>query len=169
VHNDPRSSATVADLRAQQALNLRITQGLRTTWEGYQQIAALRNAVKAAVPSSAPSEVTTAVSAFEAALDSVAGNSEGRGFRRGRGAATPTFVAVSGALVNQLNAQDNADLAPTPSMLAGYTSTCVDLKSVITAWKGVTTRDLATLNAVLARNGIHEVTSLTSTVTPSAC
>jgi hypothetical protein len=169
VHNDPRSSATVADLRAQQALNLRITQGLRTTWEGYQQIAALRNAVKAAVPSSAPSEVTTAVSAFEAALDSVAGNSEGRGFRRGRGAATPTFVAVSGALVNQLNAQDNADLAPTPSTLAGYTSTCVDLKSVITAWKGVTTRDLATLNAVLARNGIHEVTSLTSTVTPSAC
>jgi len=169
VHNDPRSSATPADLRAQQALMLKLAQGLRTSWDGYQQVAALRNAVKAAAPSSAPSEVTAAVSAFDAALDSVAGNSEGRGFRRGRGAAAPTFVGVNGAFVNQLNAQDNGDMAPTPGMLAGYTSTCVDLKSVITAWKNVMTRDLTALNAVLARNGIRQVAAPTASIAPPAC
>src|SRR5205085_9022626 len=116
--------------------------GLYATWDGYQQVTALRNALKAAVPSSAPAEVTSAVSTFEAKLDSVAGNPESRGLFR-RGATAPaTFVGVSGELVGQLNAQDNGDLAPTPGMLAAYTNACVDLKSVVTAWRNVSTRDL---------------------------
>jgi hypothetical protein len=77
---------------------------------------------------------------------------------------------VSGELVGQLNAQDNGDLAPTPGMLAAYTKACIDLKSVATAWKNLGTRDLSALNAVLTRNGIHEVASPpTSMQTAPSC
>jgi hypothetical protein len=169
VHNDPRSPATIADLRAQHELLAKIDAGLRASWDGYQQVTALRAAVKTAVPPSEAPEVAAAVATFDAKLDSVAGNPNGRGFfRRGREAA-PTFVGVSGELVNQLNAQDNGDLAPTPAMLAAYTKACIDLKSVVTAWRGLATRDLAALNTVLARNGIHEVAPPTSTSTPPTC
>ena len=170
VHNDPRSPATAADLRAQQALELKLTQGLRETWSAYQQVAAVRSAVKAAVPAGANAEVTAAVASFESALDSVGGNpGGGRGFgRRGRPQG-PTFVSVSGELVNQLNAQDNGDLAPTPAMLAAYASACTDLKTAVVAWRAVITRDLAALNAVLARNGGRQVGAPETPVAAPSC
>jgi hypothetical protein len=169
VHNDPRSPATAADLRAQHELLAKLDAGLRATWDGYQQVAALRAAVKAAVPQSAPAEVAAAVATFDTKLDSVAGNPDGRGFfRRGREVA-PNFVGVNGELVSQLNAQDNGDLAPTPGMLAAYTKACIDLKSAVTASKSIATHDLPALNAVLARNGIHEIAAPTSASAPPAC
>ncbi|HEY2374732.1 MAG TPA: hypothetical protein VGH98_02045 [Gemmatimonadaceae bacterium] len=158
VHNDPRSPATAADVRAQHVLLQKIDDGLHETWNGYQQVAALRAALKSDVPASAPAEVAAAVSAFDAKLDSVGGNPEGRGFfRRGGRPAAASFVSVSGELVGQLNAQDNGDLAPTPGMLAAFSNACIDLKSADASWQNVTTRDLAALNAVLSKNGIREV------------
>ena len=158
VHNDPRSPATPADVRAQHVLLQKLDDGLHATWNGYQQVSALRAAVKSAVPGSAPAEVSTAATAFETKLDSVAGNPEGRGFfRRGGREAAPSFVSVSGEMVGQLNAQDNGDQAPTPGMLAAYTNACTDLKTVESAWKTVTTRDLVAFNAVLSKNGIQQV------------
>jgi photosystem II stability/assembly factor-like uncharacterized protein len=169
VHNDPRSPATAADLHAQHELLTKLDAGLRAAWNGYQQVAALRAAMKTAVPASAAPEVAAAFATLDAKLDSVAGNPDGRGFfRRGR-EAPPSFVGVSGELVNQLNAQDNGDLAPTPAMLAAYTKACIDLRSVITASKSLGAGDLVALNAVLARNGIHEVPAPTAVVTPPTC
>ena len=104
VHNDPRSPATLADVRAQHALLLRLDEGLRATWYNYQQVAALREAVKAATPANAPAEVSAAIAAFDAKLDSVAGNPEGRGFRRGGRQAPPSFVSISGELVGRTRA-----------------------------------------------------------------
>jgi hypothetical protein len=170
VRNDPRSPATLADVRAQHVLLQKLDDGMHATWDGYQEVAALRAAVKAAVASSAPAVVSAAVSAFDAKLDSVGGNPRGRGFfRRGGREAAPSFVSVSVELAGQLNAQDNGDLAPTPSMLASYTSACVDLKAVLAAWKTVTTRDLATLNTALARNGIREVPASAKSAAVPTC
>src|SRR5207245_4805367 len=42
VVNDPRSPATVADVRAQYALQTKIVAGMRLSWDGYQQVAAMR-------------------------------------------------------------------------------------------------------------------------------
>jgi hypothetical protein len=170
VHNDPRSPATLADVRAQHVLLQRLDDGLHATWAGYQQVAALRAAVKSAVPVNATAEVSAAVTAFGTKLDSVAGNPEGRGFfRRGGREAAPSFVSVSGEMVGQLNAQDNADLAPTPGMLASYTNACVDLKTVENAWKNATTRDLAALNALLSKNGFQQIQAPASSVAAPTC
>jgi photosystem II stability/assembly factor-like uncharacterized protein len=170
VHNDPRSPATLADVRAQHVLLQKLDGGLHATWAGYQQVAALRAAVKSAIPANAPADVSAAVAAFDSQLDSVAGNPEGRGFfRRGGRTAAATFVSVSGEMVGQLNAQDNGDLAPTPGMLASYTNACVDLKTVESAWKNATTRDLAALNAVLSKNGIQQIQAPVSSLAAPTC
>jgi hypothetical protein len=170
VHNDPRSPATLADVRAQAALLQKLDEGLHATWNGYQQVVALRAAVKSAVPASAPAEVSAAVAAFDTKLDSIAGNPQGRGFfRRGGREAAPSFVSVSGEMVGQLNAQDNGDLAPTPGMLAAYGNACKDLTTVESAWKNVTARDLAALNAALSKSGIREIQAPASSSAVPAC
>ena len=92
-----------------------------------------------------------------------------RGFgRRGRPQG-PTFVSVSSELVNQLNAQDNGDLAPTPAMLAAYTGACTDLKTAVAAWKNVITHDLSALSAVLARDGGRPVAAPEVSIAVPSC
>jgi len=155
VRNDPRSPATVADIQAQSALLVRLSEGLRSSWDAYQRAMALRAALRAAAPANTPSEVTSAIASFDAKLDSVAGNPNGRGgFRRGQ-PAPPTFFGVNNELASQLNAQDNGDMAPTTGMLAAYASACNDLRTVNTAWQRLTSTDLGALNTVLTRNRLR--------------
>ena len=169
VHNDPRSMATAADLRAQHALLMKLDRGLRLTWDGYQQATALRAAANAALTSSASAEVTGAVTAFTAQLDSIAGSLQPRGgFRRSRDS-RPSFVSISGEFVGQLNAQDNADFAPTAGMRAAYANACADLGSTAAALKSASTRELPALNALLARNGIRQVTAPAAIIMAPPC
>jgi hypothetical protein len=110
LRNDPRSPATPAALAAQLALQLRIVAALRAAWEGYQRVKALG-----------------------AAADSVPGAEGGRA--AGGSAAARTFRSIGNTLASQLNAQDNADLAPTPAMAAAFASVCRDLAAVRAAWE----------------------------------
>jgi hypothetical protein len=66
-------------------------------------------------------------------------------------------VDVSVALVSQLKAQDYADQAPTPAMLAGWTKTCAQLATAARNWQRITQRDLSAFNAVLGRSQITTV------------
>jgi photosystem II stability/assembly factor-like uncharacterized protein len=169
VHNDPRSTASLADLRAQHELLMKLQADMRTTWEGYQQASALREAVRAAAGPSATGDLGAAVSTFETNLDSIAGNPRGQGgFRRGREAA-PNFVGLNGELVGQLDAQDNADMAPTPAMLAAYHNVCTDLQSAVSRWRTATGSGLNALNAALSRGGRPPVAAPKSALTAPSC
>ena len=147
VRNDPRSPATAAALQAQHALMTRLHEAIDATWDGQQRADALRAAIDRAA-SGAPAEVTTAAAQLRTALDAVAGAEP---------AGSPTIRRVSGALVRQLTAQDNADHAPTAPMIAAYAAACQDLTSVQTKWEGIAGRELAMFNAVLTRHGISPV------------
>ena len=170
VHNDPRSMGTLADVRAQHALLTKLDEGLRLTWDGHQQAVALRNAVNSAVSSSAPADVKSAAEALVAKLDTIAGTTRGRGgFRRGGRDGVPSFVSTSGELVGQLNAQDNADFAPTTGMLAAYANACKDLGTAATAFRAAVTTDLPALNGLLAKNGLSQVKAPAALVTAPHC
>jgi len=161
VVNDPRSPGTPAAIASQHALQMRIVAGMRETWEGSQQAAALRTALAADTGASVAADVVAAAKALESRIDSVAGNpAGGRGafFRRGGPTPPPTFVAVNGNLGRQLNAQDNADIAPTPAMLADFTASCLDLKAAATHWRAVRSQGLGEFNAVLAKHGMTPAT-----------
>jgi len=159
IRNDPRSPATAAALRAQNSLLMRLYHGLTDAWSGYHALAGVRAEADKAAGASAPADVADAVKAFDAKVDSVAGNPEGgRGFRFGRGAPpAPNYVRVNGTLVQRLEAQDNGDMAPTASSLAGTDSVCKDLATVDAAARRLTTTDLAALDAVFGRHSLSEV------------
>ena len=150
---------------------MKMTRAMQATWDAYQQARALREAANRSASPNAGTDVTAALGSFTAALDSVTGDPKGRrGFRpRGRGTVAPTFVSVNGALVGQVQAQDNGDLAPTTAILAGWTKTCGDLRTVETSWQRVSTRDLAALNAVLARSHATPVASPSKTIALPEC
>jgi hypothetical protein len=156
VTRDPRNSTSVDALEAQNTLLMRIDDGLHASWSAYEQADALRDAARTAA-SKAPAAVRDAAEALVAGIDSVAGSADrrrgGGGFRRGGAAPLPTFMSVNGALVRQLEAQDNGDMAPTAPTLAAYAAACRDLASALTRWSAVVATDLAAFNTVLAAHG----------------
>src|SRR6185503_4506885 len=132
IRNDPRSPATAVALRAQHALEMKVWQGVQASYEGHRLATALRESLTA--------ENNPGNALLLAQLDTVRGLDAGRGRGRGGGGnATPSFRGLNGAFVQQLNAQDNADQAPTVAALAAYRATCKELATVAAAWSRVTT------------------------------
>lgn len=153
VRNDPRSPATLDALRAQHDLQMRIYQGLEASFVGHRIAQQLRDALRGAFPAAVAPELSDAAakaSALAAQLDTVAGLDAQRGRRSGTGGAPPpNFRAINDALVQQLQAQDVGDQAPTPGMLAAFAKTCAELNTVASAWQRLTTVDFVALNQVL--------------------
>jgi photosystem II stability/assembly factor-like uncharacterized protein len=152
VRPDPRSPATPAALRAQHALLVKIADGIRASYAGHDAAVALQAALRA-VPADASPEASTRAAALAARLDTVAGLDASRARARTPQAPPPSFSAINNALVNQLNAQDNGDFAPTPGALAAWTATCRELSTVITAWEALSGRDLVDFNGLLQSRG----------------
>jgi photosystem II stability/assembly factor-like uncharacterized protein len=170
VRPDPRSPAPVAGLRAQNALMMNLLDGVRSAWLGYQQVSALRGGIGDLSKADSTAEATRLGVAFAARLDSVGGLDAQRGARNRPGTTPPpTFRGVSNALVSQLEAQDNGDMAPTPAMLAAYRHTCGELQAVAARWKEVVTRDLVEFNAARRRNGLDELSTPKQAVTVPRC
>ena len=146
VRNDPRSPATLAGLRAQDSLLVKLSDGMRLSFDADTQSATLRKALASArssVSSSAPDVAT--VDAMVAALDSLTSESSPTSFR-----------SLNGTFAQLLLAQDNGDMAPTPSMRAAFRAACRDLESARARWARLTTR-LPALNAALAPGGAARV------------
>jgi photosystem II stability/assembly factor-like uncharacterized protein len=169
IHPDPRSTTTTAGLRAQHALLMNLADGLRAAWLGSEQVSALRKSIGDYSRGSA-ADLMTAGAAFAARLDSVGGLDVQRGARNRSGTTPPpTFRGVSNALVSQLEAQDNADMAPSPAMLAAYRKSCGELQSVAERWRQVVARDLVTFNAARKRKGLGALAAPSQAVTVPRC
>ena len=144
VKNDPRSPATLEQLRAQHALQLKIMQAIELSYEGHRLVSALRDSVRAA----------DSTSALGAQLDTLAGLDAARARGRfGGGQAAPSFTSINNVLANQLNAQEQADMAPTEAALAAYASVCQDLVKVVASWQRLSTTELTALNTALRARG----------------
>ena len=136
VRNDPRSAASVADLRAQHALQMRIYNGSKTADAASKQVSAARDAAGAV---QANGDLATAVADFVKSL--------------GR-PALPSFDTIRGTMNHLLEELDSADMAPTPAMTGAYAVACTDLANALTAWKAVQSKQLAAVNAKLKANGV---------------
>ncbi len=152
VRDDPRSTTAAAALAAQHMLQMRMVSAMHMTWDGQQHVTIVRDAIARASAANPTAAQATAMASLRAAMDSAVGPADVRA--SGGGA---TFQSVNGALVNQVNALDNGDMAPTPAMRAAYASTCRELAAVQIAWQRLLQRDRTAFNAVLAREGVSAV------------
>ena len=170
VVNDPRSPATLAAVRAQHDLLMKFYAGTKESWDGYNDVGAMRRDVSA-LTTSQSAEVASAAKAFDAKLVAISGSTEGggRGFGRGGPAPPPNFVRINSTLGRELSALDNADMAPNGPTLRGYASDCTELSKVITAWKTLNTKDLVTFNALLAKNNAAPIHASSANPAAPAC
>ncbi|HEY8311678.1 MAG TPA: hypothetical protein VIG47_14035, partial [Gemmatimonadaceae bacterium] len=93
----------------------------------------------------------------------------GRGFTRGGPPPAPDFVRVNGTMGRAMTALDNADMAPTASTLKGYAADCTQLRTVITNWQAINTRDLPAFNAVVARANAPQIHAASPPMPLPAC
>ena len=155
VRADPHSPASPVALRAQNALLLRLADAIRLSYEGRDIATTLRTALHGAAPASLPADMTdvaTRAAIIVAQLDTVAGLDSERGNRGRGGKGTPSFTSLNGTLVEQLNAQDLGDMAPTAAALAAWGKACRELTAVVAVWERVTT-DIGAFNTMLTGRG----------------
>jgi hypothetical protein len=170
VRPDPRAPASLAALRAQHALQMKLAGAIAATAQGWQQALALRALLRQATSSAAAAEIASASAALGGRIDTVAGTLDASR-ARGRGAATapPNFVGLNGALVAQLEAQDAGDMAPTAAALAAWAHSCTDLRAVIDNWTRVMTSELAAINTTLTTRGVAPLRPVATTIKPPSC
>jgi len=78
-------------------------------------------------------------------------------------------VSVNGSLVNQINALENGDLAPTEAMQRAYIAACTELKTAVTTWGTLSTMGLAAFNAVLAQHNLKSIAAPSARVPVPVC
>jgi hypothetical protein len=177
VRNDPRSPASAADLRAQHDLQLKLYDGAREAWDGYQDVTAMRAAVAEVDHANPAPDVATAAKTFDSMLVVVGGTAApgGRAGVRPNATApagiapTPTFAALVGTMDRQLTGLDNGDMAPNAPTLATFAPACADLKAAVTRWQSVSSKDLNALNAKLAAAHMNPVPAPTHKLAAPVC
>jgi photosystem II stability/assembly factor-like uncharacterized protein len=179
VKNDPRSPVTAADLRAQHEVQMKLYDGIKLAWDGYQQVAAMRAAVAGIPRVNLPADVTAAITAFDAKL-TAAGGSAGGG-RGGRGGAggfggagggtppPPNFAGLNAALIRQLDTLDFGDMAPNEPMTKVYATGCADLRTAVTNWRTFNAQDLVAFNAVLSKNNLKTIPAASPALAVPVC
>ncbi len=166
VRNDPRSPATLADLGAQHALQMKLYAGARESWDGWHQVQAARDAVARVVAADPPAEVAAAAARLDAAMARVQGDTALLNYYV-EPSGPPTFAALNGteagesvpliSMNGQLRTTDYGDQAPTAGMLHAWTLACEGLAAVVRDWRRIDGPDLAGFDALLARHGIAAI------------
>ncbi|HZH39486.1 MAG TPA: hypothetical protein VFD85_00660 [Gemmatimonadales bacterium] len=178
VRNDPRSPASAADLQAQHALQMNLYAGARASWDGWHQIAAVRDALGRALQANPPADVAAAVMKLDSTMSALQGDPAPMG-NFGRHVGPPTFAALNGtepgesipleSMNGQLRTTDYGDMAPSAQMLKAWHWACTDLKTVEAGWKAVTARALPELNALLTKSGLSPVPVPTDPLPSPSC
>jgi len=177
VVNDPRvgqSPEIMAELRAQNKLNLLALQGMDQSYEGHAEVEAVRSQLSAMIPGHLPADVAAQAKTLDASLTKIGGviPPEGEGPRR---PATPEPGALKSFfdLNNEYNTmvsmmQVGLDMAPTPTQIATLVSDCNNYNRTVAAWKNMEPQ-IASFNALLAKNQLQQLTLEPTKLTGASC
>ncbi|MGH9430500.1 MAG: hypothetical protein ACRD3T_03055 [Terriglobia bacterium] len=141
---DPGVHTSQEGLERQLSLFQSMTQGMKASFDGYHQVAALREALterQKAIPKDKKAKKTSDAAA--ALLKKVDAVENGK-------ATAPGFGLVNRNLARLAVSVESADIAPVDSVRASVKETCDALAKDVTAWQGINTQDLPALNAMLA-------------------
>ncbi len=178
VKNDPGSRATAADLAALHDLQMKLYNGTRESWDGFQQIAAMLAAITEVTRGNVPKEVADAAATLKAKLTQLAGPTTFTG-GQGGGAAGVSFSVINGveaeegavlvSMNGQLKVIDMSDIPPNPTKLAAWRNVCTDLRSALTSWQAINATDLVAFNALLLKNNLKPVAPATPMLPLPVC
>ncbi len=158
VHNDPRvgeSAATLAALKSQARLTQLAYQGMKNSYAGNEEVAAVRAQLAPMVQSDPKAkELDTKLATFGGAVEGRGGRGGGGGGFGGRGGgqaanAMQSFIQLNNtfnAIVSMV--QVGLDMAPTPAQIDTWEADCKAYNTTVAAWKKLQSEDLASFSGV---------------------
>ena len=175
IMNDPRvgeSPALMAALRAQNQLTMLSYHGMEQSFEGHDEVDAVRNQLATLMQGALPDDMATQAKALDAGLMKVGGGvPAGGGFRRA--AAEPGALQSFFDMNNEYSTmvsmmQVGMDMAPTPTQIATWELDCTNQNRATDAWKAMQPQ-IGAFNALLVKNNLQQLTVAPVKVTVSPC
>jgi hypothetical protein len=177
VVNDPRvgqSPALMVALRAQNKLNMLSVQGMEQSFEGHDEVDAVKSQLQTLLQGNSPVDVAAQAKALDASLTAIGGGMPaGGGGEARRGPPDPNAMKSFFELNNAYNTlvsmiQVGLDMAPTPTQIATWKSDCADYNRTQKAWEE-TQQTIANFNAVLTSNHLEAIKLVPSKLTAASC
>ena len=152
---DPRVSASQADLAAQLELATTATDGLSVTYDGYYEMARLREAIadrlKTAGGAAGAAELDAGLKAADAQALAVQTGT----------ASAPGLGPVNRDLARYFNMTESGDAAPSQTLRSAVTDACDALGKALEAWRGLAGQTLPALNRALGKARLKPVPAAT--------
>jgi len=180
VVNDPRvgqSAELMVGLRAQSKLTLFSVDGMKQSFDGFDEVNAVKAQLSALIKSTLPDDVAAQAKKLDADLTKIGGampafGGGGGGGGARRGPPDPNALQTFFDLNNDYNTmvsmmQVGLDMAPTPTQIATWESDCTKYNRTVSAWKDMQ-KQLADFNAALGKNNLQPITIAPSKVSAAA-
>ena len=176
VVNDPRvgqSPELMAALRIQNKLTLLAVQGMQQSYEGHDEVDAVKDQLASLMKSSLPADVAAQAKTLDASLTKIGGVMPTGGGAGRRTAPEPNALKSFMELNNDYNTmvsmmQVGLDMAPTPTQIDTWKSDCTNYKRTMVAWKGLQ-QQITDFNALLAKNKLQELKTAPTKLTDPTC
>ena len=166
----------MAALRTQNKLTLLSVEGMKQSFEGHEEVDAVKSQLATLMKGSLPADVAAQAKTLDASLTKIGGvirppGSFG-GFGR-RPASDPNALKSFVELNNEYNTmvsmmQVGLDMAPTPTQIATWESDCNNLNRTTAAWKSMQ-QQITGFNALLAKNQLQELKLAPTKLTGGSC
>jgi hypothetical protein len=137
VRNDPRSTASAADLATQLDAERGLTAAINRVHDAVHSLRALLDDVQRRTSASQASDVSSARDAFNR-----------------NAAAAITALAGGRSAVDELSEVDQGDAAPTPSTAVAIAASCAQAATALASYRRVIGEDLTALNRALSGAGV---------------
>ncbi len=178
VMNDPRvgqSPALMAALRTQNKLTLLSVQGMEQSYEGHDEVDAVKVQLASLMKTNLPADVAAQAKTLDASLTKIGGVIPTPGgvggwppshCRPQRTAIFPDLNDDYNTMVSMM--QVGLDMAPTPAQIATWESDCTNYNRTMAAWKSMQ-QQIASFNELLAKNHLQELNIAPTKLTDSSC
>jgi photosystem II stability/assembly factor-like uncharacterized protein len=179
VVNDPRvgqSPALMTALRTQSKLTLLSVEGMKQSFEGHEEVDAVKDQLTSLMQSTLPADVAAQAKTLDASLTKIGGvvpTGFGGGGAGRRAAPEPNALKSFLELNDEYNTmvsmmQVGLDIAPTPTQIDTWKSDCTYSNRTTAAWKGLQ-QQITDFNAVLAKNNLQVLKVTPTKLTDSPC
>lgn len=150
VKMDPRVRAVRNELQSSLDLQLKISALLGRNYAGFQQVKELRGQLSELKKRPKDDPVALAASALDAKVAALAGEPT----LILETPKTASFMAVNDSLTALMALVDGADFAPSEESFAAYRRLCKGLDEALGSWQELKNKDVAALNALLAKDNL---------------
>jgi photosystem II stability/assembly factor-like uncharacterized protein len=158
VKNDPRSPGSARDIREQHELQMDLYLGDIEAMKGLNETKDLKDKIAEIEKGKVSKETTAALDALTEKISKIGGSGSHMPAYVFMASTSPAnFGRIQGDTVSYLAKMEFGDLVPSQPVRTAVLAIVKDLKSLEKSWKEVQEKDLKTVNAMLAKENLAQL------------